>query len=204
MEPSTQNLIMNPKEFFRGRLHEASESLKICLDDELEFYLVNLLCEFINPQVLNDAIGQDVLDTPLAFLLKKAQELELEEERIRALRRLGDTSLYVAGYFQDFFNRKIFDIGYYIEMGTLAYGSVSELMQKRTEVYDPSIYFELANNFAQLVEIIAEVSVSGDHVAYEDILAIYDRWNRSNSERLRKVLQKLGIDPIKVSTKHAQ
>jgi hypothetical protein len=97
--------ILSPQDFFRDQVTNAAQSLKLQLNDDIEFYLVNLLCEFINPAQLNIDDDMAVLDTPLAFMLKKAVESS-PDIQIKVYKRLGDTSLYFAGYFQDFFNRK--------------------------------------------------------------------------------------------------
>ncbi len=206
MKNESDTLLINPREYFKGEVNKASKNLKVCLGEEMEFYVVNLLCDFINPQKINETLGEnDILGTPLAFLMQQAHEAEHSDQKINTFRRLGDASLYIAGYFQDYFNRKTFDIKYYIDMGSIAYGSVSNLIRKRKD--QKTVYANLADHFSQLVDVVAEVSeVSEDNLGnnHSDILSIYDRWNRTNSKRLRKILEEAGIDPISTSIKLAQ
>jgi hypothetical protein len=54
------------------------------------------------------------------------------------------------------------------------------------------------------VEIVAQASDSTAMEKNEDLLVLYDRWNRSGSERLRLLLEEQGIQPIKVPYKQAQ
>lgn len=192
----SEQLVINPTEFFRERVTEASCSLKVSLGDQLEFYIVQLLCDFISPHRVQEVFGedQDFLGTPLVLMLQKAFESESPEQKIQMLKSLGDTSLYIAGYFQDYFNRKTFDISYYMELGSIAYSNAAKITRQRK---DQSVVFcELADNFPQLVDVVAEVSGIEKPVNNQDVLAIYDRWARSNSDRLRKILNNMGIDPV--------
>ena len=200
----SQPLLVSPQEFFRGRVTEASSNLKLMLGEDIEFYLVKLLCDFIEPEKIVEPIAEDYanpLEAPLALMLKKAQETSTPEQKIRIFRILGDTSLYVAGYFQDYFNRKTFDISYYMNMGSSAYSSISDLMREdRTS----AVYTELAEFFPQLVDVVAEIADVNDPSDNKDLLSIYDRWNRAPSPRLRKILSEAGIKPVKVPTKFEQ
>jgi len=203
MSKPASNLLIRPEEFFRTQVHSASQNLKISLGDNLEFYIVNLLCEFINPNKLNENLGEvDVLDTPLAMLLQKAVDTELHDEKIRLLKTLGDISLYVSGYFQDYFNRKTFDISYYITMGASAYDRAASLTKSRNN--QAGVFVDLSENFHKLVDLVAEVAAASNPDTNQNILAIYDRWNRCNSQRLRRILESLGIEPIPVPIKYAQ
>lgn len=201
------SLLINPKEFFREKVSSAIGNQKLELNEEIEFYLVNLLCEFINPEKINTVLKEiDILETPLALILKKALESPQQEDQIRLFKVLGDTSLYVSGYFQDFFNRKTYDIDYYISLGSSAYDNVSSLMRGSLgkDKQLPQIYHCLSHNFPVLVEVLAEVADLLGSSENANILALYDRWTKNQSERLRKKLKKSGIEPIQVSMKLIQ
>ena len=123
MAPTGLDLVVKPQEFFRDKVSSAAENQKVNMDEELEFYLVNLLCDFIEPGKLETVTGKlDALDTPLAIMLKNALEAP-PNQRMRIYKYLGDSSLYVAGFFQDYFKRKCFDVGYYISIGSTAFES---------------------------------------------------------------------------------
>ena len=55
-----------------------------------------------------------------------------------------------------------------------------------------------------MVDIVAQASDSTSLQQDKDLLIIYDRWNRSGSERLRSILEDKGIRPIRVPFKQAQ
>lgn len=184
----TQLEIVNPKEYFHQQISEAKSSLNITLSDHIEFYIVNLMCEFIDPT----QIGIEDLDTPLAFKLKHALESS-PEIQLKSLKKLGDTSLYLAGYFQDYFNKKTYDIDYYIAMGSSAYSRIS---RGRQDTHFSDLYDNLSRQFSQLVELIAQVSDHFGDRSQVDLLSTYERWTKNQSSRLRKILEDEGIVPI--------
>jgi hypothetical protein len=197
-------LDVKPQEYFREQVNRATSTLKVDIDDQVEFYLVNLLCDFIDISKVNKDLGvTDILGTPIAMMYKNAVEAP-PEQSLRLFRRLGDTSLYIAGFFQDFFNRKTFDIGYYISLGSTAYDSVSSILRSVAKREDArsETYLKMSEDFTTLVDVVAEVSA--DPTQPIDVLAVYDRWNRCKSDRLRRKLEQIGINPVEVKTKLAQ
>jgi hypothetical protein len=192
------DLTIKPQEFFKQKVTEALTNQQIQISDDIEFYLVNLLCEFITTNKLDTLNGElKALETPLALMLKEAIEAS-PTQQLRIYKYLGDTSLYLAGFFQDYFNNKAFDIGYYITLGSSAYTNVATIFRDHHgDENFMSIYGDLATKFPTLVEVVAEVSdMPGSEVKPVDVLSIYHRWTHNNSDRLRRILQRCGITPI--------
>lgn len=206
MNTPSIEIVVSPREFFHDKITTASRQLNVKLEDHVEFYLVNLLTSFVTsscPFKEGDTT-ETILSTPLAFLLKRAVEAPAEKQP-SLYRQLGDTSLYVSGFFQDYFNNKTIDINYFISMGASAYKQAGSLAKNQTR--DDSLqetFHALSENFNQAVEIVAQASDTTALEKNEDLLILYDRWNRSGSERLRILLQEKGIQPIKVPYKQAQ
>lgn len=171
-------------EFFQEKIDAAVAKNNVTIDDDVEFYLTTLLCNFLRPQL-------QMSDTPLALLLQEAMESP-SRVQLAKFKSLGDLSLYVAGYFQESFNRRVVDIDYYIALGSIAYRRLAVMVGKNTQ----STYEKLAQDFPLLVELVAEVAVVPGQNRPVDILAIYDRWTRSNSRRLLRILQESGINPV--------
>src|SRR5262245_45960264 len=113
-------LVAQPQEYFRELVTEAMGRQKLAAQPETEFYLVNLMLQFMTPEKLRE--------TPLALMVKEALEQPVTETKRELFRQVGDVSLYVAGYFQDSLNRKVVDVDYYIEMGGTAYKRVAGLV----------------------------------------------------------------------------
>ncbi len=191
------NLEIAPQQFFQEKITAAKAKNDIAIDSDVEFYLVALLCDFIQPAQRSPHLQQ--LDTPLALFLKETLEAPGHEQLTR-FRILGDLSLYVCGFFQESFNRRVIDIDYYIAMGSTAYHNTAAQIGSSSR----HVYEKLSHDFALLVELVAEVAVIPAQSRAVDILATYDRWTRSNSQRLLQTLLELGIDPIKTDTRTPQ
>jgi hypothetical protein len=199
------NLTVKPAEFFREKVSNAATQLNLRIDEHLEFYVVNLLCEFIDPSRLTLENEQlQILETPLAIFLQKALEAP-PERQAKIFKRLADSSLYMAGYFQEHFNRKTVHIDYYISLGSAAYNALAKLTAGETrESRRGHLYARLARRFPELVDIVAEVSEIPGAKKPTDILALYDRWTRYPSDRLQRLLSDLGILPVPTPMKQAQ
>ena len=184
--------LVSPGEHFKEKISTASKDLNLVISKDVEFYLVTLMCSFIKPK---DGVE---FDTPLALQLKAAAEAA-PENRDSKLKWLGDTSLYLAGFFQDFFNKKTYDIKYYISMGSNAYLKLSETSKTSVNVYK-----DLAHKFDHLVEVVATVAEDIPATKDLNLLATYDRWTKTRSQRLRKILEEEGITPIEVNMSKIQ
>ena len=89
-------------------------------------------------------------------------------------------------------------------MGSSAYEQASAL--SRGYVRDdgiPETLESLSRNFLQVVDIMAQASDSTAIQQDSNILVLYDRWNRSGSDRLRGLLEEKGINPVRVPLKLA-
>lgn len=196
----SQLSLLSPQDFFRTQVCEASKALAITLPSDIEFYLVNLLCEYIHPTAMT-LDEENVLDKPLALMLAKAMESS-PDHQIKALKRLGDTSLYVSGYFQDCFKRKAVDVSYYIDMGSVAYGHTAQLMKTyKHDNHFSQIFSLLSQEFKNLVAVITEVAEALLLSRSDDLLNIYIKWQNTQSVKLRKILEERGVSPVLFNNK---
>jgi len=169
---------------------------KLQLSQETEFYLVNLLGEFVHTDALYE-LGADGRhdEVPLVFLLQRALEAE-GRGRIRSLKRLGDTSLVVSGFFSDRLARRLVDVDYYIAMGERAYDGAADLVVgHRPMAALREIFEELAQNFARVVDCLMEVSERAYTTAPRDLIRVYERWCVTGSDRLARRLIEAGLLP---------
>lgn len=179
----------NVREFFRDMVGSARTRHRLAVRDETEAYLVNLLVDFLDAGQLfvkedDGRLGQE----PLAFMLKRAIEAP-REERARQLRRMGDTALYVSGFFSDSLQRKLVDVDYYASMGGRAYGALRDMSPgHRAHVFD-----ELAAKFLRIVDLFSDISERAAVTSNAGILRVYERYVRTGSERLRQMLEERGV-----------
>lgn len=179
------------REFFKEILERAFARQQIAVGEFTEFYLVNLLSEFaLSARLFTEEQEGRKDHEPLALLYHRAMTQE-REERVKTLRRLGDVSLYKAGFFKDALNRSVVGPDYYIQMGGAAYGQVAQLAPASTFA---NVYQELHEKFTALVEVLEEIAARG-LVANgpEGALKVYESWARTGSDRLEKVLVDAGL-----------
>lgn len=199
--------IVSPYDFFHGYVSVALQKQRIVVKKEVESYLTNLLVEFIQAEkIKNNEQDLDYFSTPIALLLNKALESSSYDERMKIFKGIGDTTLYISGYFQNYFNRKTYNVGYYIDMGIHAYSSVSSIVKdKFKDQHFSGIYQNLADNFSQFVEVVSDVSEEiSQEQSTNNVLALYERWQVNNSDRLRKKLEENGIIPLQHTVKNKQ
>lgn len=186
--------ISSLKEFFRALLNQASGHQGVRLGEGAEFYVVNLLSEFAAADKLfvRDEEG-GTGEEALALLRLRAHQAP-RDERIRHLRRLGDVSLYTAGFFGEALRERPVGADYYIRMGGSAYGEVAQLAPSGFS----GIYEELGAKFADLVAVLGEIAARGlvAHGA-EGALKVYETWTRTGSGALERVLVDAGWTPVK-------
>ncbi len=174
--------------YFARHIDDASGVAGVKLGDFTKSYVVNLMSEYSKAAALHPQGEEDTL----AMLYLKSQNVNTEE-RVRLLRRLGDSALCISGFFSDSLNRKVVDVDYYINMGGGAYGTLASIFGRRREAEVFSeLYGELAHKFPALVDILSAVSDSNGG-QNQTMLRLYDRWLKTGSERLRKMLSSKGI-----------
>ena len=177
------------KDFFRDLLQRAMENQRAQVQPFTELYVVNLLHEYLLSEALYVQSEDGRLEQkPLAFLLKEALE-EPGPARLHMLRRLGDTSLFVSGFFPDSLARRssLVDVDYYIAMGGRAYDAVGTLAGHR------DLWSELSGRFRLLVDLLNEVSERTLASTNAGLVRLYERWMKTGSERLATLLARQGV-----------
>jgi hypothetical protein len=174
--------------FFTRNLEDASGRHGVKISDFTKSYVVGVLTDYSKTEAMHPVGEPDTL----AMLYLKSQHAQ-SEERLRLLRRLGDLALCVSGFFANSLNRKVVDVDYYITMGSGAYNGIASIFERKREAeVFAELYGELASKFAALVDILNEVSESTGP-QQQTTLRLYDRWLKTGSERLRKMLADQGI-----------
>lgn len=188
----------NLQEFFRESLHSALSHQKLAVNDHTEHYVVNLLTLFARSEALYDQETDRAGLKPLVMMLAEALDAPTQVERSRGLQRLGDVSLFVAGFFAGSFARKLVDIDYHIAMGGRAYGSLAELLTGSRGRALAGVFGELAAKFQRLVDALNEVSEMAHTHSDRDILRLYEIWMKTGSTRAQEILRRLGVQPVAV------
>jgi hypothetical protein len=179
------------KEYFRDLLSDALQHRQFRIQAGTEFYLVNLLEEYLERERLfAPPPGGEAGVEPLALILKRALEGD-REARWRNLKRLGDTSLFVSGFFGDSLARSLVDLDYYIAMGERAYDALAE--EPRGPCGAQELFGELSGRFPQIVDLFAEIAELSDLRSNRGLVRLYERFLLTGSQRVAERLRERGV-----------
>src|SRR5512139_2108243 len=184
--------VRNLREFFRDSVHAALARQRVDVDDHTEHYVVNVLTMFARAETLFDSSQGRAQLKPLALMLADASEAPTREDRLRGLQRLGDVSLFMAGFFAQSFARRLVDVDYHIAMGGRAYGARGRALG--------AVFTELAQKFQRLVDALNDVSEMAHKHDQRDVLRQYEIWLKTGSPRAHGILRSLGVEPAMVPT----
>lgn len=189
--------VQNLRDYFRESLHEVIDKQGADVDPHAAHYVVNLLTLFARSEDFYEENGEAYGLRPLALMLAEATEAATIEQRAFALQRIGDVSLFIAGFFADSLANKLVDLDYYIYMGGNAYGSLSDEIRGTTRGRAlADVYRELAVKFQIVVDILNEVRDSARKASDVNLLRTYEVWLRTGSKRAESLLRQNGVVPM--------
>lgn len=189
--------VTNLREFFHDSVQAALRKQRVDVDDHTEHYVVNILTMFARSEELYENTPDGIRLKPLAHMLADASDASSPQQRDETLRRLGDVSLFIAGFFAQSFARKLIDVDYHIAMGGRAYGTLADNLRGtlRGQAF-ATVFCELAQKFQRLVDVLNDVAEMAHTHTDRDILRLYEIWLKTGSPRAFAILQRLGVAPV--------
>src|SRR3569623_205165 len=156
-------------------------------------YLVRLLAAYA---------AQPIEDRPLGLRLLNAMGAAPRERRTH-LREIGDTSLFLCGFWGDSLGRGLVDVGYYTDHGEMAYRELSHgpAIPAPEGARVPGVFGALARNFSRFVGVLMTISrrtARGRSPA--DVVRLYERWLRTKSSWAARRLAEEGVLPTRLVT----
>jgi hypothetical protein len=171
----------------------------VSLDEHTAHYVVSLLTLYSRTEVSHGDTRPGQRWVSLAELLAQAAEARTPAERAALLQRLGDVSLFVAGFFAHGFERRLIDVDYHIAMGGRAYGTLAAAPVSGPRRALCGVFGELARKFQSVVDALGEISDTARVWSSKDTLRLYELWLRTGSRRAQGLLQQLGVQPAPAS-----
>ncbi len=179
------------REWFRETVGETLAHRNLKVQEVTEFYLVDLLASFLEREKLFvEEEDGSVHAEPLALILLRALE-KGRTQRTRELRRLGDTALYVSGFFGDSLARSVAGVDYYIAMGERAYGALAQ--EGAGARGQDDLFAELADRFEQFVDVFAEIAELSNLRSDRGLVRLYERYLTTRSARVADLLRERGV-----------
>jgi len=187
--------VANLREFFRDSLDSAMADNHLAAESDTTHYVVNMLTLFSRAEAFHDPADTSPTRRPLALMLADALDAPTTEARLFSLQRLGDISLFIAGFFAADLQRAIVDLDYYVSMGGGAYSTLS--VQSRGTVKGQAfgnVFAELGDKFPAFVDALNDIRAEAG--TDEDLLRQYEVWLKTGSKRAERLLRKQGVVPI--------
>jgi hypothetical protein len=170
-------------EFFHEVVTDALSAVDLDASEPASWYLVGLLGDFAHARLTDEPLG-----------MKLAQPGDDPGERVRNLKQVGDTSLYVAGFFAESLTRSLVDVDYYVGIGQNAYAQLARSLGSAKTISE--VYAELADAFPKFVDVLAVVRkrVSINELgATTDVTRLFEIWMRTRDAWVEKKLKALGV-----------
>lgn len=196
------SLFVSPNEYFHSVVNEACEQRGFKTFPLAKGYLADLLQFYVPASNLFDEIdasGRRTRET-LAETFLKAQNADATV-RIELLKKLGDRSLYIAGFFGDSLQRKLIDVDYYVDMGGMAYGALASSVK---EDMTSKVFADYAQRFFDYVEVLTYISSRSALQKEENLMRLFEIYAKTGSELAREQLLELGLIPVPTDLKKSQ
>ena len=178
------DLARNVEGFFHDEVGRAFRDEGLSPGTMVEHYIVQLLASYA---------AHRIEETPLALRMLAANEAPLPERR-RQLRNIGDTSLYLSGFWSEHLAGGPVDVDYYIGMGGSAYGELARGGSGWTGDPFSDVFSELAANFVRFVGALALVSRRmAVPASNQDVVRLYRLWRETKSQSAAARLAALGV-----------
>ena len=177
-------LTTNLQEYFREAISLAIRRCSSNLSDEVQAYLIYLLTDFARSERVYSGVnaGEQPI---LVLLLERALESPPAEAN-RIFKHIGDSTLYLSGYFGEKTQATGVSNSYYFAMGEDAYGRLAE----NTRV---PVYSELSDTFERLVFLLRQVSLAHKTATPEEILSWLEQYKQSQNPELKALLIQNGV-----------
>jgi hypothetical protein len=188
--------VKNLREFFKQSVADSMRRNDIRVDELTSCYVVDLLTLYSRSEALfeNGSNGPEL--RPLARVLADAVDSSAVDMN-RALKRVGDQSLFVAGFLGEYLKTRIVGLDYYVSMGGSAYAALSRSARpSRRGVAPGRVFAELAEKFVEFVDVLTDLRAEG-LADDEDLLRLYETWIQTGSRRAARLLRARGIEPQK-------
>jgi len=172
--------------YFRDEVDLACKQEGLPAGSPTQPYLVHLLAAYA---------AQPIENRPLGLRLLNAMGASPRERRTH-LREIGDTSLFLCGFWGDSLGRGLVDVGYYTDLGEMAYRELAHGAPVASQEVGrvPGVFGELARNFSRFVGVLMTISrrtARGRNPA--DVVRLYERWLRTKSSWAARRLAEEGV-----------
>jgi hypothetical protein len=182
-------IISSSRPFFLEMVSDGLDRRRMIARPETKAYIVNILEHYMLAANLKMEPEETGASGTMAEMFLRASGSE-SGVRAELLRKLGDTSLYISGFFGDSLHRKLVDIDYYAGIGGTAYATLATVTPEETAV---QVFNDLSQRFLDYVEVLTYISQQAMIQTDEDLLRLYSRYLVTGSKLAEEQLIERGM-----------
>lgn len=191
MSSKSTHLIQSGSNYFNDLVESAVSTRGLVVSKPAIRYLGDILSFYVDARNLHepeyDESGKKNPQT-LAEMWLTAQTAELSVQK-ELLKKLGDRTLYISGFFAESLNRSLVDIDYYCNMGVAAYQALAWIKDSGTN----SVFNEISERFLDFVEVLNIISHDAFARTDQGILRLYETYLRTGSPLAKERLKGVGV-----------
>lgn len=180
------SLTITAPNFFMNLIQRKMNESKVSVSPEAKIYLSNLLQFYIFSDHLFERISLSGKKHTITLAETYLQAASSSSSMKNALKKVGDTSLYMTGFFRDSLKRKTISIDYYITMGRTAYTTLANLQNH-------FLFKELSDRFLDLMFILFRIQQhSSTKNSY--LLSLINQYMETNAPQVTTELMRYGMN----------
>ena len=186
-------IVPSAKDFFENEILRISQCHGLQLEKSVLHYLAEVLSKFSSTQELKLMHPSDPHKTlsPTEFWLE-VQTLPVAKQ-LHCFQYLGDYALFTTGFFAENIKRSLIDMDYFQALGGQAYYRAGEIRENIAAERALNVFFNLSDSFQKLSEILSELYDRTLLHDPEQSLKLFERWERTGSQRLARLLVENGF-----------
>jgi hypothetical protein len=141
--------------FFYSQLNSYNQKCVNKIPEEMIIYSSKVMRTFGESQNFSENIEGKVREKVLGTKLLESNNLSPVAQK-RELKDIGDTALFLCGFFAESLNKKLIDVRYYQDLGRIAYSRLDKFVPDLFEV--PAFFDNLSRTFGTLTILMNHVS----------------------------------------------
>ncbi len=179
--------------FFSEQVTEVARKQGLKVEAPVVNYLGSLLERFSKTQNFLATNPEGKKEFRRLTLIWAESATATPNDKYFLLTQLGDIALFTSGFFAERIPKSAVDLDFYMAMGEQAYEQAGQIRESIQSERALNVFFELSKSFPNFTEVLAEISEQSLLANEKDLLRLYEKWLKSGSARISRMLNEVGI-----------
>ncbi len=183
------------KAYFQESMKTAVERRKVEVSSEAKDYVVSFLIRYVRSEpFFSSLLPRNKEIIPLVERLRKSKADDRAVLELK-LKDIGDSSLFLVGFFYGAEDGRKKVIEYYSQVGEQAYRSCGHSLQQKIDD-SAHTFFELADKFSDLGLVLGDLRLAEIN-SFGKLLHLYEKWVTTRDRRYEALLEASNFLPGK-------